>query len=183
MSAPHLIFLLAAAYLTVFLEAAWGGARHLLGAQIDLLPALMVYAGLSGGPVAISLLAFAGGLLFDSISANPMGISVIPLLAVGFGIHAGREFILARQFFAQATLGLAASAVCPAATLILLMSGGHRPLVGWGTFWQLGVMSLAGALASPLFFRLFSTLDRALIHRRAPETSFRSDREIRRGRG
>ena len=37
-----------AAFLAVFWEAAFRGVRHLLGAQVDLLPPLMVYAGLCG---------------------------------------------------------------------------------------------------------------------------------------
>ena len=39
------ILILIATVLLVFCEAAFQGARHWLGAQIDLLPALVVYAG------------------------------------------------------------------------------------------------------------------------------------------
>src|SRR4030081_476903 len=43
------IFIFVAAFLAVFWEAAFNGVRHLLGAQIDLLPPLMVYASLTAG--------------------------------------------------------------------------------------------------------------------------------------
>ena len=182
MSFLNTFFLLAIAYLAVFLEAAFGGFRHLLGVQLDLLPPLMVCASLSGGIITISLLAFLGGLLFDSISANPLGVSILPLFLVGIAIFASRELILRNQRFAQTILGLAASAAVPVLTLVLLMTTGRKPVLGWGTLWQLAVMSLGGAALTPLCFWLFSILQRALIHRRAPETSFRADREIRRGR-
>ena len=50
-------FVLATALLAVFWEAAFNGLRYLIGAQIDLLPALMVYAGLCTGITTVTLLA------------------------------------------------------------------------------------------------------------------------------
>lgn len=41
------MLILLVAFVVVYLEATFNGVRHLLGAQIDLLPALMVYASLS----------------------------------------------------------------------------------------------------------------------------------------
>src|SRR5437763_8824892 len=91
------IFILGAAFLAVFWEAAFHGLRHLLGAQIDLLPALMVYASLYGSFVTILLLAVLGGLWFDSLSANPLGVTILPLFVIGFAIFANRELILRTQ--------------------------------------------------------------------------------------
>ena len=42
-----------------------------------------------------------GGLWFDSLSANPLGVSVLPLFLVGLAIHLNRELILRDQAFAQ----------------------------------------------------------------------------------
>ncbi|HTL17472.1 MAG TPA: hypothetical protein VL793_09555, partial [Patescibacteria group bacterium] len=130
----------------------------------------------------VSLLAFAGGLLFDSLSANPLGISVLPLFAVGLAIHLWRDLILRDQPFAQTTLGLAAGVSVPVLTLLLLLTIGHAPAVGWGTLWQLAVMTLGSGIATPVFFLLFEWLQRTLVHAPKFETSFRPDREIRRGR-
>jgi len=182
MSLLNALFILATAFVVVFLEAAFGGFRRLTGVQLDLLPPLMVYASLSGGVVTISLLALLGGLLFDSLSLNPLGVSVLPLMLVGMIIYSSRDLILKRQRFAQVVLGLGASAAAPVLSLILLLTTGRKPLLGWATLWQLGVMSLGGALATPVCFLLFAKLERSLVHSRAPETSFRADREIRRGR-
>lgn len=176
------VLILAAAFLAVFWEAAFDGLRHLLGAQIDLLPALMVYASLSADIVTVALLASLGGLLFDSLSANPLGVSVLPLFLVGLLIHMKRDLILRDQTFAQLVLGLAASAVVPLLTLLLLLTTGHMPLFGWGSLWQWIVVSVGGALATPVCFELFGWLERSLVHNRAAQSSFRSDREIRRGR-
>ena len=82
------------AFLAVFLESYFRGLRNLVGAQIDLLPALMVYASLSAGISTVALLATLGGLWFDSLSANPLGITVLPLLVIGLVIHCCRELIL-----------------------------------------------------------------------------------------
>lgn len=177
------VFVLAIAFLAVFWEAAFSGLRHFIGAQIDLLPALMVYAGLCTGVTTLTLLAVLGGLWFDSLSANPLGVSVLPLFIVGLVIHVKRDFILRDQTFAQAVLGAAASAVAQVLTLLLLLTTRHTPLFGWGTLWQLVVITAGGAIATPFCFELFDWLDRTFVHQRAGQSSFRSDREIRRGKG
>lgn len=178
----HTVLVLGAAYLAVFWEAAFGGLRHLLGAQIDLLPPLMVYAGLCTGLTTVTLLALCGGLWFDSLSANPLGVTVLPLFAIGLALHVKRELILRDQTYAQFVLGLAASAAAPVLTLLLLLTMARAPLLGWGTLWQLVVLSLGGAVATPIGFELFGWLQRTLVHQGDVQSSFRPDREIRRGR-
>ena len=170
-------FVLGAGFLAVFWEAAFGGVRHLVGAQVDLLPPLMVYAALCTGLTTVALLA-----LFDSLSANPLGVTVFPLFAIGLAIYLKRDLILRDQTFAQLVLGLGASAAAPALTLLLLLTMGHTPLLGWGTLWQFVVLTVGGAIATPICFELFGWLERVLVHRPATESSFRPDREIRRGR-
>ncbi|MEY4088852.1 MAG: hypothetical protein RJB55_1123 [Verrucomicrobiota bacterium] len=181
MNPINTILILLAAFVAVFLQAACG-TRGSLGAQIDLLPALVVYASLTGGLTTVALLAVGGGLAFDALSANPLGISMLPLFGIGFLIHRQREFILRDQLFAQFILGLAASAAAPLLTLLLLFTGGHAPFVGWGTLWQWLVMSLGGGLVTPVMFRLFAFIRGAFFYRPLTETSFRPDRQIRRGR-
>jgi rod shape-determining protein MreD len=173
----------AVAFLAIFWEAAFDGVRSLLGAQPHLLPPLMVYTALRGSMPAVALLAFFGGLLFDSLSSNPLGISVLPLLVVGVAIHSRRQLILRSQVFAQSVLGAAASVAAPCFSILLLITLGQHPLLGWGTLWQIAVMGVAGAVAAPAFFLLFEWLQRTFSHSGpASETSFRPDREIRRGR-
>lgn len=182
MTALNSILLLTATFLAVFWEAAFSGLRHLLGAQVDLLPALVVYAALETGLTTMTLVAVLGGLWFDTLSANPLGVSILPLFVVGLAIHSRRELILRDQPFAQFVLGLCASATVPVLTLLSLLSLARAPLLGWSSLWQWTVMSLGGAVATPVFFQLFGWLDRALNYSRATQTSFRADREIRRGR-
>jgi hypothetical protein len=176
------LLILLAAFLAVFWEAAFPGVRRILGVQIDLLPALIVYAGLRASLITVSLVAFFGGLCFDSLSANPLGISVLPLFVNGLGIYALRDLILREQPFAQWTLGLIASASVPVLTLASLLTIGHSPVLGWATLWQFSVMTIGGAVATPICFVIIDWLNRALAHAPITQTSFRADREIRRGR-
>jgi hypothetical protein len=176
------ILILAAAFIAVFGEAAFPGLRHWLGAQVDLLPALMVYAALNANIVTVALLAVFGGLWFDALSANPLGITILPLFAVGFVIFLQRELILRGLSFAQIVLGTIASAVVPVLTVLLLLTGGRQPLLGWGSIWQWLVMTAGGALATPVLFAFFDWCNHALGYQPRTETSFRPDREIRRGR-
>ena len=176
------ILILLTAFFAVFWEAAFPGTGRWLKAQVDLLPPLMVYASLVTGLPTMALLAVCGGLFFDSLSANPTGISILPLLAVGVALYWRRELILRDQPYAQFVLGLGASAATPLLTVLLLLTAGHEPLLGWASIWQWFVMALGGGIATPIFFFIFAWCERALGYRRATETSFRPDREIRRGR-
>ncbi|HUC85980.1 MAG TPA: hypothetical protein VL970_12360 [Candidatus Acidoferrales bacterium] len=166
------------AFLAVFGEATLSAPRHWLGAQIDLLPALMVYAALNADMVTVSLLAVLGGLWFDSFSANPLGVSILPLFVAGFPIYVRRELILRDLPFAQILLGAAASAAAPALTLLLLLNGGRQPVVGWGSLWQWVVMTAGGAAATPVIFALFDWCGGTLGYKPRTEMGFRPDREI-----
>lgn len=182
MTALRTILLLVAAFLAVFWAAAFPATSRWLRAQIDLLPALMVFAALRTTPVMISALAICGGLFFDSLSANPLGVTILPLYVVGFALYARRDLILREQPYAQFVLGFAASAATPALTVLLLLTAGESPLLGWASLWQWFVMALGGAAATPIFFFLVEWCERAFGYRRVVETSFRPDREIQRGR-
>ena len=174
------IMVLATAFLAVFAEAVLPVPRSLLGAQVDLLPALMIYAALNTSLASVTLLAIFGGIWFDTLSANPLGVSILPLMTVGYPVFLQREFILRDLSFAQVILGAAASALVPALTVLLLLTGGKMPLIGWGSLWQWIVMAAGGALATPLVFGFFDWCDNALGYKPRVEPSFRLDREIRR---
>lgn len=182
MNALNSILILVAAFLAVFCESAFSGTRHLLGAQIDLLPALVVYASLRAGLATMSLVAVLGGLFFDSLSENPFGVSVLPLFVAGLVICWQSELILRDQIYAQFVIGLIASAGVPAMTVLILLSGSHPPLLGWGAIWKWIVMAVGGGAATPVVFKFLEFCERSLTYRRAYESTFRQDREIRRGR-
>jgi len=182
MNAFHTLLILLAAFFAVFLQAATTALPRLLGAQVDLLPALMVYAALTAGPGTLALVALCGGLWFDSLSANPLGLSVLPLALIGWLVARRRELLLRQQWFAQLVLGLAASAGAPLLGVLLLLSAGREPLLGWGSLWQWTVMTLLGGVATPLLFQWFGWLTRTFGYAEVARPGFRPDREIRRGR-
>ena len=115
----HTFLILLAAFVSVFFEAAFQGIRSLFGTQIDLLPALMVYASLYGNRFTVPLVAVTAGLFYDSLSANPLGITIVPLFLIGMAIQAYRDLILRDQLFAQIALGFAASLAAPLITLLV----------------------------------------------------------------
>lgn len=176
------IAILVGAYLAVFFQSTFNDVRHWIGAQVDLLPSLVVYAGLSSGITTLTLVSVCGGLWLDSLSANPLGISVLPLFLVGLLFQQNRELILREQVFAQFVLGASASAAVPLLTLLLLINTNVQPLIGWFSLWQLLVMSAVGGAMTPVWFWLFDRVGALLNYHTIGENSFRSDREIKRGR-
>jgi hypothetical protein len=182
MNGLHSTAILSAAFFTVFLESTLLGPRRSLGAQIDLLPSLMTYTALSSSLSTVALLAICGGLWFDSLSANPVGITIVPLFIAGATIHYQRAILLRDQWLTRSLLGLAATATVPPLTLIALLGAGHQPLLGWFSLWQWLVMAIAGAAATPLWFLLFNRLNHAIHYPPLSEPPFRPDRDIKRGR-
>lgn len=182
MNILNTIFILALGFLAVFAESSFGTFRRFLGVQVDLLPGLMVYASLTSGLPTVTALALFGGLCFDALSANSLGVSILPLFAIGFVVQQVRPLILRDQAYAQLVMGFAASGVAPLLTLVIMFSKGMEPIVGWGFVWQWFVMTLLGGLLVPLYFRLFERFYRTLGYEPLKETSFRQDREIARGR-
>jgi rod shape-determining protein MreD len=178
----HVVLLLLAAFVAVFLSATFNGMRLLVGAQFDLLPGLMVYTAMSYGLFSVTLMAVGGGVLFDALSANPLGASVLPLFLVGFIIQRYRKLILRTEFVAQLALGLGASAAVPVMTLVILLNTDKQPLLGWFSLWQWLAIAVISGTVTPFWFWLFEHLSRALNYRPWGEATFRQDREIKRGR-
>ena len=146
------MFVLAAAFVAGFLEASVGFFGKLFGAQVDVLPALMVYVALTLGFTTIVLLAICGGMWFDSLSLNPLGASVLPLLLIGLLIYRSRELLLREHVFAQVVLGAAAGAAQPLGTLFILLNKGQTPSLGWLTLWQWLVMAAGAGAVTPVCF-------------------------------
>ncbi len=182
MSTQNTLMIYVAAFLAVFGQATLPGLRDWVGAQVDLLPALMVYTAMYASLVNVGLLAVLGGMWFDCLSANPLGISILPLFLTGWLIFTQRELILRDLPFAQIVLGAAASAVVPLGTVLMLLSAGKGLLLDWGSLWQWMVMVAGGAAATPVVFAVFNWFDRVFGYQVRTETSFRADREIRRSR-
>jgi len=183
MKAVHPGLLLLFTFLCVFLECRVQWLRNVIGVQIDILPPIIVYASLSTNFATVGLLAFAGGLLYDSLSANPLGVSILPLLLTGLVLLWFRDLLLRDHPYARNMLGLFASVAVPAMNLILMLSLGYEPLLGWGTLWMFLVLGLSGALMTPLVFSIFDRLQN-MFQYQVLETpsSFREDREIKRSR-
>ena len=150
------------AFVAVFLEAACGSSAPLLGAQIDLLPALMVYTALTNGIVTIVLLAVCGGLWFDSLSLNPLGASVLPLLVIGVAIYRSRELLMREHAFAQVVLGVSAGGVSTAGDALHFAQ--HRRRAAAGLDFALAMAGHGrrrGGVVTPLCFTLFDRLHHA----------------------
>jgi cell shape-determining protein MreD len=170
------------AFLAIFLEAKVVFVRNFIGVQPDLLPALMVFASLTLDLFPLTLFALIAGLCFDSLSMNPLGVSVLPLLALGVVHFHSRSLLLRENQFAQMVLGASASLTCPLLSLLTMYGLGKSPILGWATGWQLVVLTAFGAMATPILFRVFDFIGNLLNYQPVAESTFRPDRQIKRGR-
>lgn len=201
----HPVSILLTVLLLAFVQAVLPGFRELTSVQPDLLPAVMVYVALHAGLPMTAATAVLGGLAFDSLSAGPFGLSILPLAAIGVFLHLRREVLLRESAWAQALLGAAAALVSSASSLLLLrvlwplLAGSpespghlpellpplaHEPIVGAGLIWQWLVMAAVGAVGTPALYFLFRWVDTTFQYQPVPKAGYRSDRdrEIARGR-
>jgi len=182
MNWPHVLSVLAVAYLAVFAESRFSLFRTVLGGQVDILPSLLVYTGLTAGLPTVTVVAVVSGLWVDAWSAHPLGPTMVPLAGVGILAHAWRGVIVRGDLRTQFLLGAGACAAVPLVTLGLLIAAGESPLAGGWFAWRWLVAAVVGGALTPLFFRFFDMLHRALDYPLEPSPSFRPDREIDRGR-
>lgn len=176
------ILILFAALLAVFAESQLNLPERLLAVRIHLLPAIVVYAALRSGLGMLTLTAAVGGLWLDSLSANPLGVSAIPLILAGVLMRHFDSMLLRDLPYAQFMLGAGAAAMLFFLSLGILLSAHLEPVIGWATLWQGAVSSVGTGALTPLVFLVLDRIDRALTYQPAPESSFRQDREIKRGR-
>lgn len=170
------------AFAGVFAAAWIEWPRRWLGAQFDLLPALIVFAAMTTNVLNLGILAVSGGMFLDSLSANPLGVSILPLFATGCGLHRVQELVLRDLPYAQVVLGVMATAVIMLLKLILLLTLGETPILGWGSFWQLFIACAWSAALTPAVFTLFDSVAGLFSYQSLGPPAFRPDRDILRGR-
>ncbi len=172
----------ATGYAVAFAEGRVTTLRDLTGAQVDLLPGLMVYAAMAYRMEVVLGCAFLFGLLYDSLSANVLGTSFIALSVIGLAASRFRELLLSDQFITHWILGVIGSALAPVLSLVVLNLEGMPPLLGLSSLWQWAIMIAGGGLMTPVWFKLFNQLDDASRFKEMPESAFRTDRQIARGK-
>jgi rod shape-determining protein MreD len=169
-------------YVCIFLQARLTLFRDFFGFQVDLVPGLVVYSAIHFNFFMMMMSASLLGLLMDILSANPLGTTMLSYVIVCFLAFYFREVILPEQFTAQFVLGAGATAATALIALAILYIAGEQPLVNGWSMWHGLLVSASGGMFTPLWFKLFMRLDDALRYKEMPESTYRQDREIARGR-
>lgn len=169
-------------YVVIFAQAKLTFFRDFFGAQPDLLPGMIVYAAMAFRLESVMLCTVIFGSFFDALSTNALGTSILTLSAIGVAASRYRELLLSEQFTTHWVLGLIASGIAPFISYAILQLSGFNPLIGAGSIWHWAIMIAGGGLVTPLWFKIFNRLDDALRYKEIPESTFRADRQIARGR-
>ncbi len=177
---PLLLFVVT--WLAVFSSTQFAPVSSWLAAPLSFVPAMIVYAALTSHLVLTTSLTVFAALGLDALSANRIGVSVLPMFLAGFVIHTRRQVILREQAYAQFWLGLGTAVWVPLGTLLVMSFGQREPISGWSTVWQLSVNGLFNGVLCPACFVLFDALRRTFDYQPVAESSFRPDRQIKRGR-
>jgi|YNPNPStandDraft_1061719.scaffolds.fasta_scaffold24930_2 rod shape-determining protein MreD len=169
-------------FLTVFLEATLDWPRQFLRFQPDILPIIIIYAAIYLSPLSILALSILFGWWLDSFSLNPFGISAFPLTIIGLIMNRFHELILYETTTGQIVLGFFAGFLAPVLAIILMLGHEPAPIVSHYTFlYCLGNGIICG-LVLPGIFKLFNLLIKCFAYPEATSSSFRPDREIKRGK-
>lgn len=169
-------------WLAVFAQTQFPMVHDWLGVPPSVVPALLVYAALTHELVVALGFAVTAAVWLDALSASRFGVSLLPMAGFVYLVQTRSHLILREQRFAQFWLGAVGGVAIPLVTVGLLQLGRRQPAVTGGTVWQLLVLGLGNGFLAPLTFRLFDRLNRTFNYQVSAPQSFRSDREIVRGR-
>lgn len=171
MTRDQIIAIFLAVYVVVFVDVGWSGPRHWLGTPVSLLPALLVYAAVQYPVWGVVFVAVFGGLVRDSYSADPLGVSVAALFALGFLLNRYREFVMHQLPFARMLLGFIAGAAFPTIGYLLtcLVTSPQAPPLD--VLYTITISAIASAIFTPLTFRAFARLHRTFTFGTIRDTS------------
>ena len=150
------------ALISIYVASAWNLPRHLLGAQLNPLPALMLVVALRSPISTIGMLSIFGSFAQSALSSNPLGLSLIPLYLFGFIVHMYSHSLSHHHSGSRLALGAAAGALIPIMSLGLLLLTNKEPLFGWFTLWQWAIGTLSSGLIALMFFPLIEWLDKSV---------------------
>ena len=178
-----MLTLLLGVYFLIFLQSHWQMPRLWLGFQPDLTPALMVFVGLTMGAGYVSSIALMSGLWLDSLSANPFGMSILPLFLVGWIVFCFRKKIMAVEFMAQIYLGILGGLIVFLLQLTLLILLSFNPLIGWEMIFLAMLNAFFCGLAVPFFYLLHKWFKSLFSHSSHEPNKWRNNnRQIVRGK-
>jgi hypothetical protein len=175
-----LLFL--ATWLAVFGQTQFPALAGSLGIPLDLRPALIVYAALSHGLPTVLGIAVITSLGTDALSANPIGVSLVPCFVLGLVLNLRRHLLLREQGYAQMWLGLSGGIAIPLMTWGLLLMDDRPAPMGFGVLFRIVLIGFLNAATCPALFVVFDGLRDIFDYKPIPEMGFRKDREIKRGR-
>lgn len=133
----------------------WGQSWFLthytvVGVKIDCIPCLVLYCALFASWKELFFVCTLAGLLFDSMSLNPLGVTVISLLLPGYLLYCNRKVLLYHSVWVQALLGGAIGIIPPLLTLLQLTGLPVSPLINLGVLFVFIVLGITNAFAAPI---------------------------------
>ncbi len=180
------IVILCLAFISIYVATIFDAPRVWLGAQFEITPLIIAYIALRGTAGEAAFASAFGGLLMDSVSMNPLGVSILPLFLISLVLQSSREIMVVESTYTQFIVGLCTGAAGPIMTIMVLgIVDGPEMLLGWVSFWHLTWLSLPCGILAPFLFKLMDKLNTMVTYPRYPQISesmVRGNREIKRGR-
>lgn len=139
-------------FLGLAVQTAFLGRFAILGAKPELLVLVVVAVAMVEGPVAGLLTGFAAGLLTDSLTDLPDGLSAVVFMLTGYGV--GRV----RQMFQRPSAWLPAAMVGSATLAALAVEASLSALVGIfagspvRTIVRIVLVAVYGMILTPFIF-------------------------------
>ena len=148
-------FLIAAAVLAMGAQCSLSGVFNIGGARLDLMPAVVLYAALSGSWQQTMVTAVVAALLLDTPSFARLGLSVPPFLVVGLAINHFQKVLYREHALVRCGLAAAISLAASLWTwLTLRLTATPLPMTAAVVGKMVVISILAAAVALPLFWLL-----------------------------
>jgi rod shape-determining protein MreD len=153
-------FLIAAAAVAMGIQCSLAPVFNIGGAKLDLMPAIVLYAALTGSWQQTMGAAVVAAFLLDTPSFARLGLSVPPLIIVGLAVNHFQKLLYRDHLIVQCGFAAAFSLAASIWTwLTLQLSDAPLPMSLGVLLKIVGIAALASVVA-PLVFRVLDVLRR-----------------------
>lgn len=170
MSREQTIAMFLTTYLAVYLAVAFDLPRQWLGTSLNLLPSLAVYAAIQHPVWGITIVAVFGGMVQDSFSGDPLGVSTAALFALGFALNRKRDYVMHQLPFARMLLGFFMGGFVTLISYLLTVLTRSPAITGADTAKAIFLTAVTSAILTPITFRIFARLHRTFTFRTVQES-------------
>lgn len=146
----------------------------ILGVKLNLIPVVALYIALYRSWSELFAFVVVSCLLYDSVSLNPLGATLLSLIIPTYVVYSYRSVLLLDSLWVQMFFGFLVTVFSEGATLLILTGLPVTPTIDGTLVWTFVVLGVTGSVLAPIVFGILSLLNEK-IDKMRPHFVFGTD--------